>query len=385
MDEMTLREIVLREIRLPLREPFITSVGEMRERRVLLVWLRDEDGVSTWSECVALASPSYLPETLDTAWYALSEWLVPRLLGRSFSSTAGVDAALREGVRGHRMARAALEMGVWALLAQRSGKRLTDLLAASAGEVSRARVPTGIAIGLPSREARRSSIDALVAKVGLAVDEGYPRVKIKIAPGMDLEPLTALRDAFPDLALTADANSAYTLDQAAHLARLDPLELSMIEQPLAWDDLLRHADLQKLLHTPICLDESVTGPRRVEDMARLGSGKIVNLKPGRVGGFTASLQVRALCRRHGFGLWCGGMLESGIGRAYNVALAALPGFDLPGDLSPSARYWERDIVRPEWAMDGEGGVAVPSAPGLGVEVDEGLIENLTMRKTSQKK
>ena len=266
---------------------------------------------------------------------------------------------LRRGIRGHAMARAAIEMAAWALLAERREISLAKLLGGT-----RERVATGIALGM------QPSIDDLLTKVDAAVRAGYRRVKLKIAPGADREPLAAIRAAVrdPDFSLMADANSAYRLADADHLASLDALDLMMIEQPLAWDDLLRHAELQKHLRTPICLDESLTGPDRVEDMVKLGSGQIVNLKPGRVGGFKASLRIHDLCGHHSLPLWCGGMLESGIGRAYNVALASLPGFSLPGDLSPSARYWQRDIVSPEWTMEENGEVEVPQErPGLGCE------------------
>jgi len=362
--------ITLREIRLPLCEPFRSSSGVEEERRVVLLELVDGDGAEVWSECVALAGPHYTPETVDTAWLALREWVVPRVLGRPFADGAEVAAALEVGLRGHRMAKAAVEMGWWALQAVRRGVSLAELLGGS-----RERVATGVAVGIQESPA------ALVAKVRSALDAGYQRVKVKIRPGADLDFLRAVREEVgPEPSLVADANSAYTLADADHLARFDPLELAMIEQPLGWDDLLRHAALQRRIRTPICLDESITSAERAEDAIALGAGRVVNLKPGRVGGFTAALAVHDLCRRAGVDLWCGGMLESGVGRAYNVALASLPGFTLPGDLSPSARYWRRDVVTPEWTMADGGTVTVPrSEPGIGVEVDRDRIEELTVR------
>ncbi len=365
-----LQSIQLREIRLPLREPFVASHGTVTDRRVVLLELRDGDGHQTWSECVALADPSYTPETADTCWLAIREWLAPRLLGRRFESPREVHAALTKGVRGHAMARAALEMGCWGLEAIRRGLSLAALLGGS-----RAEVATGVALGM------YPDLGALAAKVADAVAEGYSRIKLKIQPGADVEPLrVACRIAGSRVAVIADANSAYTLSDIAALQQLDDLGLQMIEQPLAWDDLVRHSELQRQLKTPVCLDESIDSLARAEDMLNLKSGRIINLKPGRVGGFTEALAIHTLCRSRGVPLWCGGMLETGIGRAYNIALASLPGFTLPGDLSPSARYWQQDIVEPEWTMNPEGLVAVPTTPGLGVDVNHDRIEDLTVRQ-----
>ncbi len=371
--------IVLREIRLPLREPFATSHGTVDERRILLLELEDGDGCRAWSECVAMAEPSYFPETIDTAWLAIREWIAPRVLARSFeaapkggegNTASAVHRALAADIRGHQMARAAVEMGVWGLEASRRGVSLSRLL-----EGERRTVTTGVAIGF------QAGREILIEKVRRAVGEGYRRIKLKIRPGADLEPLAAARAAAGNgVALMADANSAYTLADADHLARLDALDLEMIEQPLAWDDLVRHAELQRRLATPICLDESITGLDRACDMLALGSGRVVNLKPGRVGGLSEALAIHDFCLDRGLAVWCGGMLESGIGRAYNVALASLPGFTLPGDLSPSARYWHRDIVTPEWTMDNSGRLTVPrDIPGIGVEVDRDRIDDLTVR------
>ncbi|MEM7587795.1 MAG: o-succinylbenzoate synthase [Acidobacteriota bacterium] len=365
-----LQSIELREIRLPLKEPFVASHGTVHDKRILLLKLTDADGTHAWSECVALADPSYLPETLDTCWLALCEWVGPRALGLDSASPRGVHQALTASVRGHAMARAAVEMGCWTLAAERRGASLSTLLGGTRPEVA-----TGLAIGI---ELDR---DRLATKVRTAIAEGYRRLKLKIRPGWDVEPLrTARRVAGEGFDLIADANSAYRLEDAEHLARFDAFGLSMIEQPLGWEDLSQHAELQRQLATPICLDESITSLARAADMVALGSGQILNLKPGRVGGFSESLAIHQLCRKHGIALWCGGMLESGIGRAYNVALASLPGFTLPGDLSPSQRYWERDVVTPEWTMSAAGRVAVPEASGLGVEVDRDRIEDLTVRR-----
>jgi O-succinylbenzoate synthase len=268
------------------------------------------------------------------------------------------------------MAKAAVEMGCWALAATAEGVPLATRLGGT-----RTRIPTGISLGI------QKTPDALVERAKAAYAQGYRKIKLKIAPGMDIEFVRAVRQALgPEVHLMADANSAYRLEDADHLAELDAFDLIMIEQPLSQDDLVRHAQLQRRLKTPLCLDESITSVERAEDMIALGSGRIVNIKPGRVGGFSVSRGIHDVCEQHGVPVWCGGMLESGVGRAYNVALASLPNFKLPGDLSPSARYWERDIVTPEWTMDAEGMVAVPrSSPGIGITVDMDRIDALTVR------
>ncbi len=366
-----LERIVLREIRLPLVEPFRISSGEMRERRIMLCELDDADGASTWSECVVDDAPNYSYETFDTAWPTIVRFLAPRLLGRDVEAPGDVHAILEKDVRGHHMAKAALEMGCWALAASKAGLPLARLLGGT-----RARIGTGISLGIQRDTA------TLVRKAMAALEAGYQKVKIKIAPGRDVEWVAAVRTAAGAGAhLMADANNAYTLDDATRLAALDDLDLMMIEQPLAVDDLVRHAELQRRLRTPLCLDESITSLERAQDMVTLGAGRIINIKPGRVGGFTPSIRIHDFCVEHDVPVWCGGMLESGVGRAYNVALASLPGFTLPGDLSPSARYWTRDIVDPEWTMDAQGFVDVPlGAPGIGVEVDRERIDALTVRQ-----
>lgn len=363
--------IEMREIRIPLRRPFRISSGTRHETRKFLLELRHADGPTCWAECVAAEEPNYTAETVDTAWHALRAWLAPRLLGRELASAREVSAILDVGVRGHRMAKAALEMGAWGLEAVLRSEPLADLLGGT-----RERVLTGISLGIRERPAE------LVEDARTALAEGYRKVKMKVRPGEDVEHVRAVREALgPDAPLAVDGNAGYdVLDDLEALRRLDGLGLMMIEQPLDGEDLVRHAWLQEELSTPICLDESVSSPARAEDMTTLGSGRILNLKPGRVGGLAPSLAIHDHCRSRDVPLWCGGMLETGIGRAYNVALASLPGFDLPGDLSPSRRYWERDVVDPEWTMDDEGRVAVPrEAPGLGVSVDRDRIEDLTTR------
>ncbi len=366
---LRVERLTWREIRLALREPFRISSGVVHDRRIGLVELTDGDGATAWSECVAFERPNYSPETVDTAWLAIREWLAPRIVGATIASPRDVSALLNDNIRGHNMAKAAREMGCWGLTAVREGVSLSALLGGT-----RSRVPTGISLGI------QRSPDAIAERAVEAVKAGYRKVKVKIQPGSDIDFVRAVREAIgPSIGLMVDANSAYTLRDADHLAELDAFNLIMLEQPLGDDDLVRHATLQRRLRTPLCLDESITSVDRAEDMIALGSGRIVNIKPGRVGGFSASIAIHDICERAQIPVWCGGMLETGIGRAYNVALASLPNFSLPGDLSPSARYWARDIVQPEWTMDADGMVHVPTAPGLGVALDVDLIDSLTIR------
>ena len=367
-----LSSITLREIRLPLKESFRISSGVVSERRIALLELRDESGAVAWSECVAGEEPNYSPETIDTAWIAISQWLAPRVLGRAFEAPGEVFPVLEQDIRGHLMAKAAIEMGIWGLEATRLGMPLSRLLGGTRREID-----VGISLGI------QSSTEALVKRVQGALEQGYRKVKIKIMPGSDVAFVRAAREAAgPAAPLMADANNAYTLDDADRLAELDELGLMMIEQPLAWDDLVRHAELQRRLRTPLCLDESITSLDRARDMVTLSSGRIVNIKPGRVGGLASSIAIHDFCESNGIPVWCGGMLESGIGRAYNVALASLSNFVKPGDVSPSSRYWERDIVTPEWTMTDRGTMKVPDSVGLGVEVDRDRIEDLIVRETT---
>lgn len=364
-----IKEIELREIRMPLKEPFRISSGQIEERHILLVRLLDVDGVVGWGECVAGEKPNYSPETIATSWTVIREWGAWRLLGQGIGRPEEIRGLLDRDFRGHNMSKAALEMAAWELEARRRGLSLSRLLGGT-----RQRIATGISLGIQPTPAH------LVEKARQALRMGYRKIKLKIEPGNDIEYVRAVRQALPDAPLMVDANNAYQLEDLSRLKVLDELGLIMIEQPLAWDDLVRHARLQRELRTPVCLDESITSPERAEDMLELGSGKIVNIKPGRVGGFSASRAIHDLCLRHSVPVWCGGMLESGIGRAHNVALASLPNFTIPGDLSPSSRYWSRDIVTPEWTMDGEGMIEVPrDRPGMGVEVDRDKLEERTVR------
>ena len=368
---MTMRidQITLREIRLELKEPFRISSGEIRERRILLLELRDESGAHAWSECVAGEAPNYSPETIDTAWPIIVQYVAPRVLGRSIEHPGAIHGVLEKDFRGHQMAKAGVEMGAWGLAATLAGEPLSLFIGGTRTEVA-----VGISLGI------QPSAERLIEKARAAIAEGYRKIKIKIEPGHDVEWVRAVREALgPDAHLMADANNAYTLDDAEHLAGFDQLDLIMIEQPLAWDDLVRHAELQRQVKTPICLDESITSLDRAQDMVALGSGRIINIKPGRVGGFTSAIAIHDFCQSKAIPVWCGGMFESGIGRAYNVALASLPNFTIPGDVSPSARYWAQDIVTPEWTMK-DGMMRVPlENRGIGVAVDEERITALTVR------
>lgn len=367
---LSIDRITLREIRLALKEPFRISSGLVHERRIILLELTDRDGATAWSECVAFQLPFYSPETTDTAWLAIREWLAPRVLGREFTGPEVIHDVLGNNIRGHHMAKAAIEMGCWGLAAEARQVSLSALLGGT-----RERVPTGISLGIQREPG------LLVERAQAAVAAGYRKIKVKIQPGQDVEYVRAVRDSLgPAIGIMADANSAYTLVQAEHLTEIDAFDLIMLEQPLGEDDLVRHAELQRRMSTPICLDESITSLDRAEDMIALESGRIINIKPGRVGGFAVSKAIHDVCENAGIPVWCGGMLESGIGRAYNVALASLPNFTLPGDLSPSARYWARDIVSPEWTMDDDGMVRVPRhRSGIGVTVDADLVESLAVR------
>jgi len=362
-------QITLREIRLALKEPFRISSGEVFERRILLLELRDSSGAIEWSECVAGETPNYSSETIDTAWLAIEQWIAPRVLGLDFAHPGTVHAELERDIRGHNMAKAAVEMGMWGLAALLEGEALARFIGGT-----RTSIATGISLGI------QASPESLIEKARAALDAGYRKIKIKIEPGRDVAWVTAARRALGDDAhLMADANNAYTLADVDILSELDSLGLMMIEQPLAHDDLVRHAELQKRLKTPLCLDESITSLDRAQDMVTLGSGRIINIKAGRVGGLTQSLAIHDYCEANRIPVWCGGMLESGVGRAYNVALASLPNFTLPGDVSPSARYWAHDIVDPEWTMN-RGMVQVPlDMPGIGVDVDSERIAALTVR------
>lgn len=363
---MRIDRVILRTIGLRLREPFRISSGVTEERRILLVFL-EGDGVEGVGECVAGEAPNYSAETLATASWVIREHLAPAVLGVEWEQATEVAAVLGRVVKGHRMARAALEMAAWDAEARSRHVSLATLLG---GE--KPAVPTGVSIGIQEDDA------ALLDRIARHVDEGYRRIKLKIKPGRDFGVLEAVRARFPDVPLTVDANAAYGAADLDRLAELDRFGLVLVEQPFPEDEMLLHAELQKRMETPVCLDESITSPARCREAIALRAGRIVNIKPGRVAGHTAAVEIHDLCQDAGLPVWCGGMLESGIGRAHNVALASLPNMKLPGDTSASRRYWERDIVTPAFELEPDGTVRVPTGPGIGVEVDEELLGSIEL-------
>ena len=347
--------------------PFETSVDRTTARRIVLVEA-NVDGVTGWGECTAGEKPFYSPETTDTAWHILREHLWPLVNGKEFASAADVWEMLAL-VRGHNMAKAALETAVWDAEAKQKGLPLSKLIGGT-----RAEIASGVSIGI------KDSLEELVSTVKKELASGYQRIKIKIRPGKDLEPVQRLRQDFPRIKLMVDANSAYTLQDWALLKQLEGFYLMMIEQPLGWDDLYSHVALQKKLDTPICLDECIHTEEQARAAVELGACKIINIKLGRVGGYTVARRIHDLCQQRAIPVWCGGMLESGIGRAHNIALSTLPNFTLPGDVSASKRYWEEDIIEPEVTVSPQGTIAVPLGPGIGFQPRLERIEKLTIRK-----
>jgi O-succinylbenzoate synthase len=364
---MEIKEITLRELRMELVTPFETSTMRTDVRRIILVEA-NVDGVTGWGECVAGETPGYSPETTETAWHILRDHLWPSVRGRKFSTAADVWALL-EPVRGHEMAKAALESAVWDAEAKQRGVPLAKLLGGTQETIA-----SGVSVGI------KDSLDELVAAVQKELAAGYQRIKIKIKPGKDVEPVKRLRQEFPRIKLMVDANSAYRLEDLPLLQQLDAFHLMMIEQPLGWDDLYSHVHLQKKLQTPICLDECIHTFEHAEAAIALGACKIINIKMGRVGGYSVARKIHDLCQARQVPVWCGGMLESGIGRAHNIALSSLPNFTLPGDVTASRRYWQEDIIEPEVSVSAQGTIRVPAAPGIGFEPRVDRIEKRTVRK-----
>lgn len=364
---MRLKNVCLREIHLDLIAPFQTSFGATHHRRILLVEV-DVDGVSGWGEVVAGEDPFYSYETVETAWHILRDHIWPMLKDREFSAAREIFDILAP-IRGHNMAKAGIESAVWDAEAKIQNIPLWKLLRGTHAEI-----PCGVSIGI------QPTIADLLAKVETELAAGYQRIKIKIKPGWDIEPVRALRERWPRIRLMVDANSAYRLEDAPRLKSLDPFYLIMIEQPLGWDDIHDHAALQKQLDTPICLDESIHSAAAARVAIELGACRIINIKMGRVGGLTSARRVHDVCQEKGIPVWCGGMLESGIGRAQNIALSTLPDFVLPGDVSASRRYWTEDIIRPEVEVSRQGTIRVPTGAGIGYEPRLDRIEALTKRK-----
>lgn len=364
---MKIESIELREIRMRLKEPFETSFGISQDRRILLVEVV-ADGVSGWGEVTAGESPAYNPETTETAWHIISDFLAPAVVGQGVK-TAAAFPALAAHIRGHEMAKSALENALWDAEAKLKQVPLSKLVGGTLSEIA-----CGVSLGI------RESPAALVKKVEEEVRCGYQRIKLKIKPGKDHAFVRAVREEFPKIRLSVDANSAYTLDDAGHLKKLDDFHLLMIEQPLYWDDIYAHSKLQSQIETAICLDECINNARHARAAMELKACRIVNVKLGRVGGHSEARRVEQACRENGVPVWCGGMLESGVGRAHNIAMSTLAGFTLPGDVSASKRYWQEDIIEPEVTVSANGTIAVPKGPGIGFEVKRNLIERLTVRK-----
>lgn len=367
---MQIREIELREIRLPLIHFFETSFGRTTERRILLVRVVDKDGVEGWGECTAGEGPFYSDEWTDSAWATLAEFLAPMVVGKELANAAQAFSLMKP-VRGHRMAKAAIETACWDLEAKLAGMPLWKHLGGVQTEIS-----CGVSIGI------QNTPEVLLEKIGQELEAGYQRIKIKIKPGWDVNIIEQVRRKFPDLHLMGDANSAYTLADAPLFRELDQFNLMMLEQPLAHNDIFDHAELQKQIKTPVCLDESIHSSADAEHAIHLGSCKIINVKLGRLGGHGEAKRVEEVCRSNSIPVWCGGMLEAGIGRAHNIAMATQAGFTLPGDVSASARYWKEDIIEPAVTVTSRGTIIAPEKPGLGFDVNTARIDSLTVRKQS---
>jgi o-succinylbenzoate synthase len=363
---MRFRKLTLREIRMMLLAPFETSFGKTEMRRIILVEL-DADGVSGWGESTAGETPFYSYETVETAWHILRDHVWPLVRNRELASASDVFELLAP-IRGHNMAKAALETAAWDAEAKQKAVPLARLL-----EGAREEIACGVSIGL------QPTIKDLLRKVDAELAAGYQRIKIKIKPGADLDLVRAVRERFPRVRLMADANSAYTLADILLLKALDASHLMMIEQPLGWDDIFSHVRLQREIQTPICLDECIHDADQTRAAIEMGACRIINIKLGRVGGHTAARRVHDVCQAKAIPVWCGGMLESGIGRAHNIAMSSLPNFSLPGDITASRRYWEEDIIEPEVEVSRQGTIKISPAPGIGYAPRLDRIDSLTSR------
>jgi o-succinylbenzoate synthase len=350
-----IERVELRLLHLPLVRFFETSFGRVTARQFICVTV-DDSGATGIGECVADANPYYSAETTRTAWHIIAEFIAPIVIDRRFEHPREIFGALG-AIRGHHMAKAAVEMAAWDLFAKQQGQPLATVLGGN-----RASIESGVSIGI------QDSLEELVEQVRIEREAGYRRVKIKIKPGWDIDAVARVREACGDVPLMVDANAAYGLSDADHLSGLDRFGLMMIEQPLDYDDIRDHAVLQRRLSTPICLDESIHSVRAAEDAIALGACRIINIKPGRLGGHGPSIQLHDLTARHGLPVWHGGMLESGIGRAHNIHLATLPNFSLPGDVAASRRYYAPDVIDPEIDVRPDGTIAVPTGPGIGVQI-----------------
>jgi o-succinylbenzoate synthase len=365
-----LEQITLREIRMPLVHFFETSFGRTTERRIILVEVHS-GGLSGWGEVTCGENPFYNEEWTDSAWPILRDYVAPRVLNHTFECAAEVGKRSAH-IRGHQMARGGLEAAVWDLEARMQGTPLYQHI----GGGARQEIPCGVSIGI------QNSVAQLLDKIETELAAGYQRIKMKIKPGWDVDVVAEVRRRFPEILLMADANSAYTLADAPRLKQLDDFNLMMIEQPLAHDEIIDHAKLQAQLRTPICLDECIRSAHQAEQAIAMDAGRIFNIKLGRVGGFAEAKRVHDVAMAAGIPVWCGGMLEAGIGRAHNIALATLPNFTLPGDVSASKRYWTRDIIQPPVEVTPHGTIAVRDAPGFGYDIDHEFLDSITVRRES---
>jgi O-succinylbenzoate synthase len=362
---MKITQFALRHLRMALRTPFETSFGRIQTRDCILIEART-DGLTGYGECVADADPGYSYETVQTAWHILRDFLIPAILNQEIQHPGQLRQRLNF-VRGHPMAKAGLEMALWDLMGKLQGQPLSALLGGQ-----RRQVEVGVSVGL------QESPSALVKTVENYLAQGYKRIKIKIKPGRDITDAQAVRNAFPHLLLQVDANSAYRLEDAHSLLQLDDLNLLLIEQPLAEDDLWDHHHLQAQLRTPICLDESILSARHARQALEIGACRIINIKAGRVGGLSEAVAIHDLCLSQQIPVWCGGMLETGVGRAANLALASLPGFTLPGDISASERYYIEDITQERFVLNADSTIDTPTLPGLGISIDPPALERATL-------
>jgi O-succinylbenzoate synthase len=365
-----IRAVELIEINLPLVHFFETSFGRTYERRIILVRVEDADGAEGWGEVTAGESPGYSDEWTDSAWVTIETILAPSVIGREFGSAADVWDSM-VWARGHRMAKSAIETACWDLEAKKLGVPLWRHL----GGVNQT-IECGVSIGI------QDSVEQLLDKIRVELEAGYKRIKIKISPRWDYDVIKAVRKEFGDIRLMGDANSAYSLADIDKLRSLDEFDLMMLEQPLGYDDIVDHAKLQREIKTPICLDEPIKSPDDARKAIELGSGKIINLKNGRVGGHTQSKLVEQVAREAGIPVWCGGMLESGIGRAHNIAISTLAGYTMPGDVSASKRYWHEDIIEPAVEVSVDGTITAPEGPGIGFTVCRDRIERAAVRRTT---
>lgn len=369
---LKIKSIELTEINLPLVHFFETSFGRTYERRIILVRVEDSSGAEGWGEATCGETPSYSEEWTDAAWAVIERILAPLVIGAEVENAAKIWDLMKQ-VRGNRMAKAAIETACWDLEAKKLGVPLWRHLGGIKREIA-----CGVSIGI------QDSIEQLLEKIKTEVDAGYQRIKIKIAPHWDYEVIRKVRETFGDIQLMGDANSAYTLSDIDKLKSLDEFNLMMLEQPLPHDDIIDHAKLQTQISTPVCLDEPIKSPEDTRKAIELKSGKIINLKNGRVGGHSESKRIEKLCREAGIPVWCGGMLESGIGRAHNIAISTLAGYTMPGDVSASKRYWHEDIIEPAVEVSASGTITAPESAGIGFEVKRGLIEKLSVRKSEIK-